>query len=46
MEKLDDDMVAVMKKRVYDIAGCNSDLKVTLNGKSLAIKVRLCSILV
>lgn len=39
MDKLDDEMVSVMQKRVYDIAGCNSGLKVSLNGKVIAIKV-------
>lgn len=35
---LDDDIVSLLMKRVYDIAGINSSLKVYLNGKKLPIK--------
>ncbi len=35
MEQLDEDIVALMTKRVYDIAGCNPTLKVTLNGNRI-----------
>lgn len=33
----DTDTLALFKKRVYDIAGCNSDLNVSLNGKLIKI---------
>jgi hypothetical protein len=32
-----DDIVALMTKRVYDIAGCNPSVKVHLNGNRIAI---------
>jgi DNA topoisomerase II len=35
---LDDDIVALMKKRVYDVAGSNAGLRVFLNGEKLPIK--------
>lgn len=35
---LDNDIVSLMKKRVYDVAGVNSSLKVYLNGIKLNIK--------
>lgn len=35
---LDDDIVALMKKRVHDIAGVNSSIKVYLNGSKINIK--------
>jgi DNA topoisomerase-2 len=38
METLEDDMIEMMKKRVYDVAGCNSSLKVWLNGKRIPMK--------
>ncbi len=38
LAELTDDMVALMQKRVYDIAGCNPTLKVFLNGQRLAVK--------
>jgi DNA topoisomerase-2 len=38
MEHLEADIVALMQKRVYDIAGCLSKVKVSLNGKVLAIR--------
>lgn len=37
MEKLTTGMVRVLKKRVFDVAGCLSDVDVTLNGKKLPI---------
>lgn len=37
MTKLTTGMVRVLKKRVYDVAGCLSDVKVTLNGDELPI---------
>jgi DNA topoisomerase-2 len=36
MTHMEADIVALMTKRVYDVAGCLSKVKVTLNGKSLA----------
>jgi DNA topoisomerase-2 len=38
MDSLDKDIVALMTKRVYDVAGCNTGLKVSLNGERLKIK--------
>ena len=39
MDKLDDDIVALMTKRVYDMAGVTpSDIKVYLNDKKLEVK--------
>lgn len=38
MNHLDDDIVSLMKKRVYDIAGTNSSMKVFLNGSKLNIR--------
>lgn len=38
MTELDEDMVSLMHKRVYDVAGCNSGLKVYLNGTLLKIR--------
>lgn len=38
METLDADIVALMTKRVYDIAGCNSSLKVSLNNNPISVK--------
>lgn len=38
MSELDADIVALMSKRVYDVAGCNPTLKVYLNGVRLNIK--------
>ena len=38
MQKLEDDIVALMKKRVYDMAGIfGGRIKVTLNGTLLKI---------
>eukprot|EP01133_Synstelium_polycarpum_P020247 gene20247-24276_t len=34
----DDDNIALLTKRVYDVAGCNPSLKVWLNGKELGIR--------
>jgi DNA topoisomerase-2 len=38
MLNLSDDIVALMTKRVYDVAGCNPTLKVYLNGEKLPIR--------
>lgn len=39
MEKLEDDVVSLMSKRVLDIAGClGKSVKVELNGQRLPIK--------
>ncbi|CAF0772126.1 unnamed protein product [Didymodactylos carnosus] len=37
MDKLDDDMISLFKRRAYDVA-VSTNVKVTLNGKKLAIK--------
>uniref|UniRef100_M4B4Y5 DNA topoisomerase 2 n=1 Tax=Hyaloperonospora arabidopsidis (strain Emoy2) TaxID=559515 RepID=M4B4Y5_HYAAE len=37
MEKLSASMARVLKKRVYDVAGCLTDVEVTLNGKKVPI---------
>ncbi|POM68645.1 DNA topoisomerase 2 DNA gyrase B, partial [Phytophthora palmivora] len=37
MDKLTASMVRVLKKRVYDVAGCLSDVEVTLNGEKVSI---------
>lgn len=36
--ELDDDNIAKITRRVYDIAGCNPKIKVTLNGKEIKFK--------
>jgi DNA topoisomerase-2 len=38
MQVLEDDMIALMKRRVWDIAGCNSSIKVYLNKQRIPIK--------
>ena len=38
MTGLDDDMIAIMHKRVYDVAGCNPKIKVLLDGERVPIK--------
>jgi len=38
MEKMDDDLVALFTKRVYDMAGCVRDIKVFLNGERIKIR--------
>src|SRR5688572_26473449 len=38
MDVLTDDTVALMTKRVHDIAGCNPALKVSFNGERLVYK--------
>ncbi|KAF2070654.1 hypothetical protein CYY_008032 [Polysphondylium violaceum] len=38
MTHMDEDLIALLTKRVYDVAGCNTSLKVSLNGKDLGIK--------
>ncbi len=38
LDGLDDQNYARLEKRVYDVAGCNPDLKIYLNGKRIAIK--------
>ncbi|TDH66691.1 hypothetical protein CCR75_001585 [Bremia lactucae] len=37
MEKLTASMVRVLEKRVFDVAGCLPDVKVTLNGKTVPL---------
>ncbi|GES91615.1 DNA topoisomerase II [Rhizophagus clarus] len=36
--EFDDDIIALLKKRVYDLAGCVKNVKVFLNGERLKIK--------
>jgi len=39
MDKMDDDTVALLKKRAYDLAGVtNQKVKVFLNGKKIEVK--------
>lgn len=39
MDKLDDDIISIMTKRVYDMAGTTpSKVSVKLNGKKLEVK--------
>jgi DNA topoisomerase-2 len=39
MERLDEDIVSLMTKRVYDMAGCTpAGVKVKLNGKLVEVK--------
>lgn len=38
MASLDGDIIGIMKKRVYDIAGTNPTLKVYLNGEKIAMR--------
>jgi DNA gyrase/topoisomerase IV subunit B/DNA gyrase/topoisomerase IV subunit A len=38
LEKIDDDMLGVLMRRVYDLAGCLTGIKVTLNKQRLKIK--------
>lgn len=39
MESIDDDFEALLKKRVYDLAGCCHGVKVYLNDARIKIKV-------
>lgn len=36
--EMDEDNIAKMTRRVYDIAGCNPKIKVSLNGKEIKLK--------
>ncbi|EGC34576.1 hypothetical protein DICPUDRAFT_4475, partial [Dictyostelium purpureum] len=38
MVSFDEDLIALLSKRVYDIAGCNPTLKVSLNDQELGIR--------
>ena len=38
MERIDEDTVSLLKKRVYDMAGTIRDVKVFLNGERLKVK--------
>ncbi|XP_049851903.1 uncharacterized protein LOC126328047 [Schistocerca gregaria] len=38
MGGLDEDILALFRKRVYDVAGCNAKLSVYLNGRLLGLK--------
>lgn len=39
MEKLDKDIVALLTRRAYDVAGSCKGVKVTLNGKKLPVSL-------
>lgn len=39
MEKLDKDIVALLTRRAYDVAGSCRGVKVTLNGKKLPVSM-------
>lgn len=39
MEKLDKDIIALLTRRAYDVAGSCKGVKVTLNGKKLPVSV-------
>jgi len=39
METLDDDFVALVKRRAYDVAGVCRGVSVTLNGTKLKVKI-------
>lgn len=41
MKSLDKDIVALMSRRAYDIAGSTKDVKVFLNGQRLPVSERL-----
>lgn len=38
MDRIDDDIMSLLVKRVYDVAACNTGVKVTLNGEAVPIK--------
>jgi len=38
MEKLDDDIVAIFRRRAYDIAAASRSVKVMLNGKRVPVR--------
>lgn len=38
MEKIDDDLVSLLNRRVYDVAGCLRDVRVVLNKERLVIR--------
>lgn len=42
MEKLDKDIVALLTRRAYDVAGSCRGVKVSLNGKKLPVSLILC----
>jgi len=43
MTHLEDDVIALMKKRVIDLAGClGKTEKIEVNGKRVPVKTRLC----
>lgn len=41
MEKLDKDIVALLTRRAYDVAGSCKGVKVTLNGKKLPVSLSI-----
>jgi hypothetical protein len=44
MEKLDADMVGLMKKRVHDMAGCTPGVKVTIINSICFYNARVCAL--
>lgn len=46
MEKLDKDIVALLTRRAYDVAGSCKGVKVSLNGKKLPVSLILSSLIV
>lgn len=40
MEKLDEDTVALLSRRAYDVAASTRGVKVFLNGKRIPVKVK------
>ncbi|VDK27041.1 unnamed protein product [Anisakis simplex] len=39
MSELEDDIIALMSKRAYDVAGATKGVKVYLNGKLLPVRI-------
>jgi DNA topoisomerase-2 len=39
MERLDEDTVALLSRRAYDVAASSKGVKVMLNGKRIPVKV-------
>ena len=45
MEKLDDDFVALLKRRAYDMAGVAKGVSVQLNGDKLKVDNSICHVI-
>lgn len=43
MKELDDDIVGLMCRRAYDVAGSTKGVKVLLNGKVLPVSTAFCN---